>query len=123
GAELAGGSDHVLHRRIARAGQPPFITAGAAADHVADGGEHVAEDVGADDRLAVDQPEVLLDACSVTVRDDGGEEEFGVVVAGEPSHVALLRDAAPGGESRSLTRLATSRVDAHNRAMGFVIWT
>ena len=54
-AALAGGFDHVLQRLGLGTAQHLFVAAGAAADQVAQAGEHVAEHVGAEDRVAADR--------------------------------------------------------------------
>ncbi len=65
GAEFRGRSFHVVERGVARAGQRALVAAGTPADNVAHRREQVAEDVGADDRFAVDDAEV---PCRCAVR-------------------------------------------------------
>src|SRR5690606_31035647 len=93
GAELACRGDHVVERGVARTGQRALVAARPAADDVANRREHVAEDVGADDRLAVDHAEVLFDACGAAVGNHGGEEEA-VGLLREPAHLRLLMRVA-----------------------------
>ena len=54
GAEALRLVDHLLERGVASVAQHALIGARAPADHVADGGEEIAEHVGAENRLARD---------------------------------------------------------------------
>ena len=58
GAHAARLGHQLGERGLARVLERPLIAARAAADDVADAGEQVAEDVGADDHLAGDDAEI-----------------------------------------------------------------
>src|SRR5690606_18368825 len=57
------------------AAQRVLVAAGAAADHVADAGEDIAEQVGADDGVARDDAEMLEDAPALD--GIGGDQQHG----------------------------------------------
>ena len=67
-ADRFGALLHLRQGQIARFGERFFVGRRASADDVADRREHVAKHVGADNRLAGDDPEITVDGSTLDKR-------------------------------------------------------
>jgi len=93
---------HLAHRRLACLGEPLLVRPRPSPDDVADGREHVAKDIGADDRFAGDDTDVLRDGASFNDRGRGQQH----------GQAPWLRRTACRAASRLVTwdRISTSEV-------------
>jgi len=90
--EALGVFHHLAHRGVLGITQHLLVRARAPTHDVADAGEEVAEDVGAEDRLAGDHAEIAADLVAIEGR--GGGHEHGRFLRARDSPNTIMRQAA-----------------------------
>ena len=110
---------HLAERQLAGFGQALLVGRRTSADDVANAGEHVAEDVGADDGLAGDDAEIPADGPAFNdrsradehVHDGSRDAAFTqpVTVRNRSGSVKLLNPAAKTTEGASATGTLAAR--------------
>src|SRR5690606_11982808 len=107
GAHAAGLRLQLGQRFVARVAHGVFISAGPAADDVADAGEKIAEDVGADDDLADDEPEIFADRAAFD-GGRGGDDHGFLRVGPQPRFTKLSSTFLGPAFSKSMESLLPS---------------
>src|SRR5690606_836196 len=108
GSQTAGLSLKLSHRLIAGVAHGVFVGTRPAADDVANAGEQVAEDVGADDDLADDDPEIFTNRAVFNESCGGDDHEILPIGFAHPGLTKLSRTFLEPTFSKSMESLLPS---------------